>query len=90
MRDDRPNRVSGDPLKGLAAPPQPKTSVRELVGRHVAMTREIVASQRAHISKLQAMDFSTSEAERNLDTYLGTLKMLEDHERWVQKKDYLD
>ena len=90
MPDDRPNRVSGGPLKGLAAPPQPKTSVRELAGRHVAKTREIVASQRAHISKLQAMGFSTSEAERNLDTYLGTLKMLEDHERWVQKKDYLD
>ena len=63
----------------------PKESVREQATRHVSVTRQIIANQRAHIIKLEAMGVSTNEAEQNLNMFLETLKMLEDHERWVGK-----
>ena len=67
------------------ARPVPKESVRELAARHVAATRQIIANQRAHIIKLESMGVSASGAEQNLGMFLDTLKMLEDHERWVGK-----
>jgi hypothetical protein len=63
----------------------PKESLRELAARHVSATRQIIANQRAHIIRLEAMGVPTNEAEQNLNMFLDTLKRLEDHERWVGK-----
>ena len=57
----------------------------KLTGICSSATRQIIANQRAHICKLEAMGVSAAEAEQNLNMFLDTLRMLEDHERWVAK-----
>ena len=51
-----------------------------LAAFRAAEARRIVANQRGLIAVLQAKGEPTLEAERMLEVYLSSLKLLEDHE----------
>jgi hypothetical protein len=58
-----------------------------LAACRVAEARQIVADQRAIITRLRAEDHPTPEAEGSLQTYLSALTWLEAHERRIREEN---
>jgi hypothetical protein len=66
----------------------PRKKTKFIVAAHwVAEARRIVADQRELIMTLKASGRSTLAAERALQTDLGSLKHLEDHECRIREED---
>ena len=58
-----------------------KSDQLELAARHVARGREIVERWRTLIARLKAEGRPTREHEYTLEIFLGSLAILEEHER---------
>jgi hypothetical protein len=56
-----------------------------LAARHVAEARLIVAQQHARIARLKARGSCTRDFERTLNIFIGTLQILEEHERALRE-----
>lgn len=56
-----------------------------LAARHVAAARRIVAQQHERIARLKARGSCTRDFERTLSIFVGTLQILEAHERALRK-----
>jgi len=65
-------------------PPEAEAALPDAT-RHVARAREMIARQLARIDILKATGSSVLDAEQTLDVFLGTLAILEDHERRLRK-----
>jgi hypothetical protein len=52
-----------------------------VASRYVSEARRIVAQQQQRIAKLRVAGCLTTDAEQTLQVFLGTLKILEEHER---------
>ncbi|MCW2285699.1 hypothetical protein M2323_001993 [Rhodoblastus acidophilus] len=50
----------------------------------LARTRQMVEDQFIVIKRLREWEVPTDAAERTLEAFLGTLEILEDHERYLQ------
>jgi hypothetical protein len=57
-----------------------------LIAQRVAAARKIVADQQALIADLTASGQSAADAEKTLQTYLSSLRHLEDHARKLRAK----
>lgn len=62
-----------------------KESTLEQAVRQVAESKRFIAEQRQRIEKLRASGISTLDAEQTLDVLSSTLKLLENHERYVRQ-----
>jgi hypothetical protein len=56
-----------------------------LAARHVAGGRLVVAQQYERIARLKARGSCTRDFERTLGVFVGTLQILEEHERALRK-----
>jgi hypothetical protein len=50
----------------------------------MARTRQMVEDQLMLINRLREWEMPTETAERTLEAFMGTLEILEDHERYLQ------
>ena len=62
-----------------------KESTLEQAVRQVAESKRFIAEQRQRIEKLRTSGISTLDAEQTLDVLSSTLKLLENHERYVRQ-----
>ena len=57
-----------------------------LAREHVRRGREIVTAQEHLVERQRALHFDTTDAERTLGIFIGTLKIFEDHYSLLAKK----
>jgi hypothetical protein len=66
----------------------PRKKAKLIVAQQrVAEARRIVADQHELIARLKASENPTVDAERSLQTYVRSLKHLEDHKRRIREED---
>jgi hypothetical protein len=54
--------------------------------RYVAEAKRIIAQQRERLAKLKAAGDSVLDAEQTLDVFTISLRLLEDHQRLLQRQ----
>jgi hypothetical protein len=66
----------------------PRRNPKLIAAAHrVAEARRIVADQRALIARLKAFRLPVVDAEATLEMYIGSLTLLEDHERRMKEEN---
>lgn len=69
--------------------PDLEPSSLEIAIRHVGQGRRIVARQRRLIETLAGNGCDTSNAERTFDLFVTTLRIFEEHLRYLQENAWL-
>jgi hypothetical protein len=79
------NKASnGDLVRSLRVMAEKETRLEQAI-RHVAETKRSITEQRQRIETLRASGISTLDAEQTLDVLYSTLRLLENHEKYVRE-----